>query len=208
MSKHDIELVKQIKEQMDIITALRNYTTADTSRLRGRKGHIICPFHSEKSPSFYVDTEKNTWRCFGACSTGGDVINLYAEANGVDNSEAIKQLAQDLGLITEDKQALPPEVKKEIKQKIVYRNKLKQLQSIEEDTYRKLCDVYRFMQDTQLNAKTMEELEKIAVIVDQLPYIENLLDCLLNRCGDEAYINALIKAKKITDQWRQIEGEK
>lgn len=38
-----------------------------------------CPLHQESTPSFYVWTDKDTWRCFGACATGGDVIKLTQE---------------------------------------------------------------------------------------------------------------------------------
>ena len=39
----------------------------------------LCPIHDEKTPSFHVDQERQTWHCFGACATGGDVITLAQE---------------------------------------------------------------------------------------------------------------------------------
>ena len=43
---------------------------------QGRLYKALCPFHNENTPSFIVDPEKNIWRCFGACSVGGDIFSF------------------------------------------------------------------------------------------------------------------------------------
>lgn len=49
-------------------------------RYSGRTGKGLCPFHDDRQPSFVVWPETGTWRCFGACATGGDVIDLVRHA--------------------------------------------------------------------------------------------------------------------------------
>lgn len=198
----DVDLAEQIKERLDILTALRNYTNADVSMLRGRKGHIICPFHNEKSPSFYVNTEKNTYTCYG-CGKHGDVINLYSEVYGWNNKDAIKTLAAELGIIKNGVQPLNTEKKKELSKKIQLKNDIKEIKNVAKNTYRKLCELHHVMKEFTFKAKSFEDLEKIDFMIQKTPEIEYLLDCLLNRNGDKEYINALIKAKKIVDNWEK-----
>lgn len=52
---------------------------------------VPCPFHDDKEPSFWIDTERNLWGCH-ACGVRGDVINLYARLNGITNREAIREM--------------------------------------------------------------------------------------------------------------------
>jgi hypothetical protein len=53
---------------------------------------VPCPFHDDKEPSFWIDTERNLWGCH-ACGTRGDVINLYARLKGLTNLQAIREMA-------------------------------------------------------------------------------------------------------------------
>lgn len=61
-------------KQLDLATVAGKFTrlqTAGGQKLKGR-----CPLHDERTPSFYVYEDSQRWRCFGACATGGDVVNL------------------------------------------------------------------------------------------------------------------------------------
>lgn len=55
-------------------------------RKQGVKLWGCCPFHSEDTPSFIIDTNKNNWHCFG-CNTGGDSIDFYARLNNLDSKK-------------------------------------------------------------------------------------------------------------------------
>lgn len=57
----------------------------------------LCPFHNEKTPSFSVSTEKKFFHCFG-CKASGDVIKFTMMIDNIPFSEAIKKLAQELGI--------------------------------------------------------------------------------------------------------------
>ena len=66
-------------------------------RRRGRTYTGLCPFHSEKTPSFVVYPETQSFYCFG-CGTGGDVITFIKKINNVDYVEAVKTLAARAGM--------------------------------------------------------------------------------------------------------------
>jgi len=63
----------------------------------GREMKGCCPFHNEKSPSFYVNDEKGFYHCFG-CGAHGDVIRFMTDNMGLPFMEAVKQLAAEAGL--------------------------------------------------------------------------------------------------------------
>ncbi len=57
----------------------------------------LCPFHQEKTPSFYVRPQTNTWRCFG-CDKSGTAFDWLMEREHLDFGEALRQLAQEAGV--------------------------------------------------------------------------------------------------------------
>lgn len=71
---------------------------------------VCCPFHGEDTPSFSYSHERGVWACFGACKTGGDVINMHKKNKGLrSREEAANSLAEilqvdvrSLGLIDPD----------------------------------------------------------------------------------------------------------
>ncbi|KRB85968.1 DNA primase [Sphingomonas sp. Root710] len=63
----------------------------------GREYKACCPFHNEKSPSFYVNDDKGFYHCFG-CSAHGDAIRFLTEAKGLPFMDAVKELAAAAGM--------------------------------------------------------------------------------------------------------------
>ena len=64
----------QLKARLDLVEVAERYTTLAPVGHGKLKG--LCPLHQEKTPSFYVFPDRQTWRCYGACATYGDVIDL------------------------------------------------------------------------------------------------------------------------------------
>lgn len=89
---NDIEAVKQ---KADIVQVISQYASL---RQRGRDFWATCPFHQEKTPSFVVRPEQQTWRCFGSCSTGGDVFQFLMRRDNLTFGEALRHLAQQVGV--------------------------------------------------------------------------------------------------------------
>ena len=88
--------IDDVKARLDIVETVRAY--APDLKKAGRTWKARCPFHSEKTPSFNVDPERQTWHCFGACSTGGDVIEFVRRKEGLDFKEALRLCAERAGV--------------------------------------------------------------------------------------------------------------
>lgn len=64
----------------------------------GRNFRGLCPFHTEKTPSFYVFTDRGSWRCFGSCGEGGDIFSFVQKRENVDFRESLRILAEEAGV--------------------------------------------------------------------------------------------------------------
>jgi len=88
-------VISEVKQKTDIVEVISDYVSLQKA---GRNFKALCPFHSEKHPSFFVFSEQQTWHCFGACGTGGDVFSFIMKREGVDFSQALRLLAQRAGI--------------------------------------------------------------------------------------------------------------
>ncbi|HHU33094.1 MAG: DNA primase [Zhaonellaceae bacterium] len=104
MSYVDSECIDQIKSALDIVDIIGE---AVVLKQKGRNFVGLCPFHSEKTPSFTVNPEKQIFYCFG-CGEGGDVISFLMKHDHLDFPEAIKILAQKAGIEIETKSPASP----------------------------------------------------------------------------------------------------
>jgi DNA primase len=103
-----MEIIDQIRQVAHIIEIASQYTTL---RQRGRKHVGLCPFHSEKTPSFTVDSEKGLFHCFG-CGIGGDVFSLVMEKENLSFPEALKHLAEKYNIPLPEQKKLSPQALK------------------------------------------------------------------------------------------------
>lgn len=88
--------VDEIKQKIDIVEVVSHYTALTKS---GKTFKGLCPFHSEKHSSFFVYPDQQSWHCFGACGTGGDVFSFVMKKEGVDFGEALRRLAEKAGVV-------------------------------------------------------------------------------------------------------------
>lgn len=91
-------LLEEIKSKIDIVDFISDYITLKKS---GQNYKGLCPFHSEKTPSFMVSQSKQIFHCFG-CSTGGDVVSFLMKHDNLSFTEALQYLAKKAGIRTTD----------------------------------------------------------------------------------------------------------
>jgi DNA primase len=93
------DAVEQIKDRLDIVDVI-----GQTVQLRkaGRSFKGLCPFHQEKTPSFIVFPESQTFHCFG-CHAGGDLFNFVMQQERIDFSDALQTLARQAGVEIEQR---------------------------------------------------------------------------------------------------------
>ncbi|MBM3129893.1 MAG: DNA primase [Chloroflexi bacterium] len=90
-----MSVVDDVKSKIDIVDVIGQYATLKKA---GRNFKALCPFHNEKTPSFIVFPDQNTWHCFGSCNTGGDVFTFLMKKENLDFGEALRRLAQRAGV--------------------------------------------------------------------------------------------------------------
>jgi DNA primase len=85
----------ELRERLDVLDIIGQYVRLNRA---GNEYRGLCPFHEEKTPSFYVNPQKGLWFCRGACSAGGDVFDFVMRAEKLEFREAAELLANRLGL--------------------------------------------------------------------------------------------------------------
>ncbi|MBW1649664.1 MAG: DNA primase [Deltaproteobacteria bacterium] len=88
------EKISEIKNSADIVDVISEYVNLKKA---GRNFLGLCPFHSEKAPSFTVNLEKQIFHCFG-CNEGGNVFNFLMKHNSLSFPQAVKLLAEKTGI--------------------------------------------------------------------------------------------------------------
>lgn len=146
-----MEVIDQIRQAANIVELASQYTTLKKA---GRRHVGLCPFHSEKTPSFTLDDEKQLFHCFG-CGTGGDVFTLVMEKENLSFPEAVRYLAEKYNIPLPERRRLSPQYKK-LEERI---------QKITEDT---LAFFRKNLHNTEEGKKALSYLYKRQISDDTL----------------------------------------
>ncbi|MGI6451687.1 MAG: DNA primase [Desulfitobacteriia bacterium] len=107
------ELIEEVRQQADIVEIISEHVVLKRT---GKNYLGLCPFHSEKTPSFNVNPDKQMFYCFG-CQTGGNVFTFLMKMQNLTFIEAVKSVAARSGIALPERELSPQEKKKEQKRK-------------------------------------------------------------------------------------------
>jgi DNA primase len=110
------ETVEQVAAASDIVAVIASYFPLKRA---GTEFRAICPFHQEKTPSFFVNPSKQSYYCHG-CGAGGAVFNFLMRYESIDFPEAVRRLASRAGIaIIEDKLSAEEETKQSLRKRLL-----------------------------------------------------------------------------------------
>lgn len=102
--------IQDLLNRIDVVEVVGRYVQLKKA---GANFSGLCPFHNEKTPSFSVSQTKQFYHCFG-CGVHGSAISFLMEYQGLGFVEAIKELAQSVGISVPEEDRLPPEQRQQI----------------------------------------------------------------------------------------------
>ena len=100
------DIIEDIRSRCDIVELIGTFVQLKRSGSNTFKG--LCPFHQEKTPSFHVDSARQSYHCFG-CGKGGDVFRFFMEKENVGFHDALHMLAARVGVVIPEWNVSPEE---------------------------------------------------------------------------------------------------
>ena len=120
MARYSDEIIEEIRNNNDIVDVISQYVVLKRS---GRNFQGLCPFHGEKSPSFFVLPDRQFFHCFG-CGIGGDVIKFVQKIENLDFIPTLELLASRAGITLQALTGEQDNIKLRLKEKVYEINKI------------------------------------------------------------------------------------
>ena len=168
-------VVADIKSKLSVLEVV-----GETVQLKraGTAYKALCPFHAEKTPSFIVNPDRETWRCFG-CGEGGDIFTFVMRRDGLDFREALERLAEKAGVELSERTAREDRERKRLRDALEsaiawYREVLLQANLAER--------ARAYLHERGLTVETLDRFT--------IGYAPNTWDALVKRLVGKGYTNA------------------
>ena len=188
--------IEEIKRRIDIVDLISSYLTLKKA---GTSYKALCPFHSEKVPSFYVSPEKQIFKCFG-CGKSGDVFGFIMEMENLEFVDALKLLAERAGV------QLKRLDRKEYKEQEEKKTKLYEINHLAAIIFHKILTekpkaqfVRNYLKSRQISQKSIEEF--------MLGYAPDSYDMLSNLLLNKGYSMLDIHKAGLTVESEKKKGE-
>lgn len=187
------EIIDTILDRTDIVQVIAQHVQLKKSGIR----YVgCCPFHQEKTPSFYVFPHTGTFKCFG-CGEGGDAIHFIEKAENKTFVEAVRTLAQKANVQIEEQEESVEEKQKRMHREALwitnkqvadfYRKQFLQSKEAQEYAYRRWGKDYCTMQEIGYAPKDGHAMQQLPVKAEFLKELG-----LLNRGGYDLYQNRVV----------------
>ena len=88
------EIIQRVRDRVDMVGTVGRFVTLKKS---GRNYKGLCPFHDEKTPSFHVNPERQSFHCFG-CQEGGSAFTFLMKMENLTFPESVRVLAREYGI--------------------------------------------------------------------------------------------------------------
>jgi len=193
-------LIHEIKQALPILDAIRRYLPGLSIQQRGRKHWACCPFHSERTPSFLIDTAKERAICYG-CGWHGDSLDIALQITGW----TIQQLAADIGITNAGDDGINRRQVYEQQRRL--KVQVDQLQARIDQTYILLCICYKATFKLTNTIRSEADLDRVGLSAafDLAAIIEYLLDELYSNDAKAQY-TALLWGEELTKDWVAKKG--
>ena len=187
------EIIDTILDRTDIVQVIAQHVQLKKSGIR----YVgCCPFHQEKTPSFYVFPHTGTFKCFG-CGEGGDAIHFIEKAENKTFVEAVRTLAQKANVQIEEQEESVEEKQKRMHREALwitnkqvadfYRKQFLQSKEAQEYAYKRWGKDYCTMQEIGYAPKDGHAMQQLPVKAEFLKELG-----LLNRGGYDFYQNRIV----------------
>lgn len=172
--KGESRLKEQVKDRVKLedVAALRVYGGL---KRHGKYYKGLCPFHPDRNPSFYINTQTNRYRCY-ACDANGDAIQFLMETDNLTFKEALRQLAEMCGIIQTSgqpailKNKRPPQLMTETEQTA---SDLKEIEKAR-DLHRSAVPAQGTLVETYLKSRAIDPALLPAGVMRQLRFLQEV----------------------------------